>query len=616
QKALDFYNLELKLREKIQPGEMQSALLASIAGIQTELGYYGEAEGLLKQVVKADAEEFGKDSEEYFISARSLIDLYVETERVDEAIKLALDLRKNVNNSEDEYVTYKWVGDSYAVQGSFRKAERNLTKGLEGFEENGLDATFSYVSTLNSLAILYEEMGRLDDSEEVFVEAIAIAERLQGDNEDIIAGIKSNLARVYFNLGDYAKASNLQKESLKISEEYYGENSFNYGLDLLNLGLTKLYANQLTESEGYLLKALPVFEEAGGSKSSIDYGRAESLLSRLYSKKGDIEKAIEYGQDAIRVYNATLGEDYHETAFPNFFLADAYLGYDEIDKAYPLAERAYYIRKKALGKGHPYFARSANQMARINWKKGDNEKALGYYQETFENYFKQINTFFPVLTEEEKATFYYTNLRPAFEQYISFIEETSLENKELLGEIYNYQLSLKGLIMYATSKVRESILNSGDEVLIGKFEEWISQKEQLAKLFSATDMELAVRNKKIDSLTASSNGIEEELSKASQAFGDNFASKSVTWQDIRNTLKPGEAAVEMVRYRDFTTDSAGVFTDEVYYAAMIVRHDTEEHPEMVILRNGAQMEKKFLSNYRNAIKYKISENYSYRLFWE
>ena len=36
---------------------------------------------------------------------------------------------------------------------------------------------------------------------------------------------------------------------------------------------------------------------------------------------------------------------------------------------------------------------------------------------------------------------------------------------------------------------------------------------------------------------------------------------------------------------------------------------------MVILRNGALMEKKFLSNYRNAIKYKISENYSYSLFW-
>ena len=252
----------------------------------------------------------------------------------------------------------------------------------------------------------------------------------------------------------------------------------------------------------------------------------------------------------------------------------------------------------------------------MNWKKGNSKEALKFYQETFKNYFDQINSFFPVLTEEEKATFYYTKLRPGFEQYISFIEETSMENKELLGEIYDYQLSLKGLIMYATSKVRESILASGDEALIAKFETWISQKEQMAKLFSATDLELEVRNRRIDSLTETSNALEEELSKSSDAFGKNFANKKLSWKDIRDVLEPGEAAVEIVRYRDFTTDSAGVFTDEVHYAAMVVRHDTEDHPEMIILRNGAQMEKKFLANYRNAIRFKIAENYSYRLFWE
>ena len=262
-------------------------------------------------------------------------------------------------------------------------------------------------------------------------------------------------------------------------------------------------------------------------------GELRVVWPELYVKTGSIDKAKDAGNKSIKNYEKTLGEDHWETTKPMYNLTNALMIYDELDEAEELAIRTYNIRKKALGKKHPLFASSSNQLAILNWKKGNTDKALGYYKETFENYFNQINTFFPVLTEEEKATFYYTNLRPAFEQYVSFIEETSSENKELLGEIYDYQLALKGLIMYATSKVRESILASGDENLIEMFEDWISQKEQLAKLFSATDLAIEVRNRRIDSLTLISDKLEEELGKSSQAFGKNFASKSYSWRNIK-----------------------------------------------------------------------------------
>ncbi|WP_420317392.1 CHAT domain-containing protein [Ekhidna sp.] len=616
QKALDFYQLELDLRKKIDPNGDNKDLLYNMATLQTELGYYGAAEEFLISIRESDAKAFGEGSPEYFDSSRALVELYLQTEQVKKGLEVAEEIKKEVSkNSVEEGVSYKWVGDVYAIEGSFKKAERNLLRGLEVFEKNGLDATFEYISTLNSLGVLYMDKGKLPEAEEIFQESIDLANRMQGEIEDVIAGLENNLAIVYFNLGDYERATELQRKILEQDKEYYGEESFTYGLSLLNLGLTLLYDGQYAESEQLHLEAMGVFEVSAG-KESIDYGRVQNNLSLLNSKRGQIDDAIEYGKKAIETYESTLGKDHPETAFPYFNLSNAYLGYEDVEKAIPLAKRAYEIRKKSLGEQHPYFARSANQLAIINWKQGNNEEALKFYKETFANYFRQINTFFPVLTEEEKATFYYTNLRPAFEQYVSFIEETSREDKELLGEIYDYQLALKGLIMYATSKVRESILASGNEELISMFEEWISQKEQLAKLFSATDIEISVRNMKIDSLTAASNALEEELSKSSQAFGENFANKSVSWQDIRDILKPGEAAVEMVRYKSFSTDSSGVFTDEVFYAAMIVRHDTQDHPEMITLRNGAQMEKKFLANYRNAIKYKISENYSYRLFWQ
>jgi CHAT domain-containing protein len=616
QKALDYYNSELELRKKIQPNESQSEVLAQVALINMDLGNYAASEGILKEVVALDEKKYGKTSEIYFASVSSLAELYIQIESPVKGLEVLSDLKKYIpSNGLDEVGLLKSIGDCYAIQGSYKKAEKTFKEALRVAERNGLEATFEYASTLNSLGILQIDQGKIPDAEETFNYAISIIDRIQGENDDAKSGIQGNLAKVYFSLGDYSKAAELQKSIVDSDREYFGEESFTYGKSVLNLGSTLLYDKKFAESEKLHQEALIVFEKSEG-KSGANYGYTLNNLSLLNSKRGYIDEALDYGKQAIQTYEKAFGSDNPEVAFPYFNLANAHLGYEEIEKAEPLIIQSYNIRKKAFDKDHPLFAKNANQMAILSWKKGDTKEALKYYKETFDNYFTQINSFFPVLTEEEKTKFYYTNLKPGFEQYISFIEDNSSDDKELIGEIYNYQLALKGIIMSATTKVRKSILNSGNEELIAKYEEWISQKEQLAKLFSSTDMELEERNQKIDLLTASSNKLEEELSASSDVFGKNFANSKLTWQDVQKKLKPGEAAIEVVRYRDFVSDSSGVFTDEVHYAALIVKADTEDYPEMVILRNGALMETKYLANYRNAIRFQVKENYSYKFFWQ
>ncbi|MFK7953457.1 MAG: CHAT domain-containing protein [Ekhidna sp.] len=615
QKALDYYNSELELRKKIQPNETNSEVIALIAMINNDLGNYSKSETLLKEVVRLDKEKYGSADEIYFASAMSLAELYIQIENPLQGLEVLNDLKKDIpKNTLDEVGLIKSIGDCHTIEGSYKKGEKSFKEALSIAEQNGLDASFEYASTLNSLAGLYEDVGKLPEAEEAYGLALSVIDRLQGENEDASMGISENKARIHFGLGDFAEAIKIQRDALAFNKDYFGTESFNYGISLNNLGRSLLYSRKYSEAEQILKEAIPVFE-LSSSKESIDVGRVESLLSLLYTKVGRIDEAITYGKKAISTYDKVLGNDNYETAYPKSFLADAYLGFDEVENAEPLAIEAYDIRRKTLGKNHPLFAKSANQMAIISWKKGETKDALKYYKETFDNYFAQINAFFPVLTEEEKTKFYYTNLKPGFEQYISFIEDNSSDDKELIGEIYNYQLALKGIIMSATTKVRNKILNSDNEDLIAKYQEWIGQKEKLAKLFSATDMDVEERNSKIQALTASSNTLEQELSKESDVFGKNFANRKLTWQDVQKKLKPGEAAVEIVRYKDFVPDSAGVFTDEVHYAALIIKHDTEDHPEFVIIRNGKVMEKKYLANYRNAIRFRVKENYSYKFFW-
>ncbi|MEM9325553.1 MAG: CHAT domain-containing protein, partial [Bacteroidota bacterium] len=261
-------------------------------------------------------------------------------------------------------------------------------------------------------------------------------------------------------------------------------------------------------------------------------------------------------------------------------------------------------------------ALSQRKLAILNWRRDNVDLAIDFYDGTFENYFNQINTFFPILSEQEKSKFYYNKLRPTFEQFNSFVVETSADNGALIGKMYNYQLATKGIILAATTKVREAILDSGDDALIEKYETWIGQKEELARLFSASTMAIDERNQQIDSLSTLANELEKQLSETSSAFKTAFANQQYSWKDVQSKLKPGEAAVEVIRFRDFDPMRGGSYTEEVYYAALVVTSETVDAPKLVLMENGKMMETRYLTNYRNAIQYQVNENYSYKLFWK
>jgi len=96
QTALDFYNLELELRKKVDPDGDRKNLLYNMATLQQELGYYQQAEQVLLDIRKTDAETFGKKSAEYFDASRALVELYLQTEQVSESLETASDIQKSV----------------------------------------------------------------------------------------------------------------------------------------------------------------------------------------------------------------------------------------------------------------------------------------------------------------------------------------------------------------------------------------------------------------------------------------------------------------------------------------------------------------------------------------
>jgi CHAT domain-containing protein len=613
--AYDLYNEALELRRELTPDAVDPDLISNVATLSYEVGKVKEAESLYLELIALDLAAYGEKDSTYQVSEITLLDFYSLSQQPQKGLEKTRALRRVFDrNSVFEAIRLKSEGDFYEMQNNFSRAERSYARALKLFRDLEMYESVEYVGALNSLATLYTNLGQLPKAEELYLECLDILESLE-EVEDIEASINSNLAQLNFELGNYEEAKRIYDQLIEIDREYYGEESAVYAISLYAVGLNQLYAGAYADARDYFERAEAAFRVSVDEDNHY-FGDILNNLCILNTQTGNIEQAQEQGNAAIEAFIRAYGEDHEQTAFPHFNLGNAFMSVDEHERATELHERALEIRRKALGKNHPYYALSTRQLAILEWKKGNREEALSYFEETFENYFKQINLFFPILTEEEKAKFYYNKLKPTIEQFNAFVIKEWPEDELLLGRMYDYQLILKGIILSATTKARQGILDSGDSTLMGMYDSWLAQKEQLARLFSDTQLPADVRASRIDSLQESSDLLETSLSKASTSFAKAIDDRQPTWQDIRDVLKPGEASVEIVRFRDFSTDSAGYFTDEVYYAALTLRHDTRDHPEMVLLRNGQNLETNFLANYRNGIKYQISESVSYDLFWK
>ena len=612
--GLAYAEKEYELRKQLDPNgsENFSNTAFNLGTMYDDAGEYAAAEevflGLLETIDKKDAENYGDALRAAFIH-------YTLTGEADKGLNLLKKNKKAIEKgSYNEAMALKAQGDFQEIKGEFTKSQAAYEEALEILEDQGYYPSLEYVNIMNALGLLQINRSKLPEAEQTFNDALEMLDRMGGDVEETIYGTKFNMARVYFEYGLFRQATETYLEILESDKDFYGEDSYFVMLTESVLGGVYLASGDFTNAEEHLNIAKAGLE-ALGEADSYDYARVLNDQMRLYATTERLEEALATGDQMIKLHADIFGEKHHSYALALSNYTDVEQRFGKIDEAQKHLEEVTKIRTRTLGDNHPMQALSLRKLAIVNWKKDEIDDALKYYNRTFNNYFNQINAFFPVLSEQEKSKFYYNRLRPTFEQYNSFVVEKNTDNKELIAKMYDYQLATKGLILYATNKVRESILNSEDTVLIGKYETWISQKEQLAQLFSASELAVKVRNARIDSLKGLANDLEKELSELSTDFANTFASKNITWRDVKAKLKPGEAAVEIIRFRDFDPDSAGVYTDEVYYAALIVTSETEDAPNMVVMRNGKMMETRFLANYRNAIKYQVSENSSYQLYW-
>ena len=659
------------------PTERESVTLFKQALELFEKEKYREAIPIAERAQQLAEKEFGKVDSTYAEILNLLGQLHDEEAHYKEAESYyleALALRRKLftGNHPQLASSLNNIGYLYTGSGRYSEAEAFYLEALKMrrslYKTDHINLAFS----VNNLALLYDEIGRFTEAEPLYKESLAIRRRLfPGDNNKVQVAI-GNLALFYLERGRLKEAEPLMEESTAMSTRLYNDqpslitpyNNVAYFYLLFNLPeKAEYYAiKSLDLCKSLLPKTHPIYAQTmlnvavlysqlkRFSEAEVMYKESLTIFKQLYQndhqrlawslrKTGDFYDANGKSSQADSLYQEALsmakrlGQKAPPELLPDILFSRAYLLHKtgRHDYAGVLFDEALTLSKLVYNSHHPKLAAVFKDCAKFYDSRGQYDKAESLYEKNLDIVFNIIEEYFPSLSEYEKGK-YWEKMHYGLNIYNSFALRRAKQNPSITERMYNNQLIAKGLLLSAGTKMRERIMQSADSTVLADYKRWQAEREVLAHYLNFNKVQLRRRNINLDSLQNTTNLLEKSLYKRSAAFAAAFDTASQPrWQDIRNVLQPGEAAIEIVQFPFYENlpnkhDSLVKFLqsgDSIMYAALIVSPHSKDFPDIVVLSNGADLEGRLMNIYQQRVRRKttfeleLDPDYgSYIAFWK
>lgn len=498
--------------------------------------------------------------------------------------------------------------------GDFEQAESYYLQDLEIINQTAKKNSSDYTQSISNLGLLYLKMARYARAEQLLKEAL-ILRKEQVQNSIKIVEAQNNLAYAYLKLGQLKRAERLYLEAKVMSENLRMEKNTGYAAILSNLGSIAEQNNNYDKAKNYYSDALLVTEEALG-KNHPQYASAINNLALVAQYQGQFQESAKLYQQYLEFTKKQLGNTHpnYATGLINYGqLLERQEKYREAKQTY---EEALSIRKRALGPSHPDYNNAIHHLCRVLTVLKEYDKADLLWKEIIANYHEQIDEYFPFLSEKERRQFYYS-IKEELEQFNAYALLRFENNPELLALVYDNQLKTKALLLNSRNQVKNRIAESNNTQLQKDYENWQELREIYAEVFSLSLSERTARNINIDSLHTIINDLEKSLSASSKDFRASNEKNRVNWKTVKKQLSENDAAVEIIRMTKYDFTKGGTYTEnEIYYLALIIRPELKRNPELVVFENGFELEGRLANYYRNATRYSVDDEYSYKNYWK
>ncbi|MGH7131223.1 MAG: protein kinase domain-containing protein [Phycisphaerales bacterium] len=183
------------------------------------------------------------------------------------------------------------LGELLQISGRMKEAEPEIRGAIEAMDWTQRDQITVGLSGLSSLAGMYLAEKNLDKAEEVLQEMLRRVKETKTENSPGGIAALNQLATLYHNRGEHAKALEHSEGAWKATHRLYPDGhpmryyaEFSYGVCLASAGRSK-------DAEPRFLAALAVAEAAFG-KGAYETERAVSVLRNRYMEQGRYTEAL------------------------------------------------------------------------------------------------------------------------------------------------------------------------------------------------------------------------------------------------------------------------------------------------------------------------------------
>jgi len=215
-----------------------------------------------------------------------------------------LPLSNNSNLNAREKMFLKYYSNSLNNIGIIHNTEGKLSKALEYYYKSLnlrelIKDSLGLAEALTNIGNVYAMQGDTEKALEFTEKSLDISKLIGSEEHGIIL---SNLGSLYRQQGNMEKAVFYYKESLDLYKKLNNTVGIAHSLSLI--GIIHEIDGEYDKSLSYLLKNLIVLEENGYQDGVVG---SLTDIARVYSKKGVLVKAKNYGESAIKLAK-TMGD--------------------------------------------------------------------------------------------------------------------------------------------------------------------------------------------------------------------------------------------------------------------------------------------------------------------
>lgn len=483
--------------------------------------------------------------------------------------------------------------------------------GISGNARSNEGELQQQIDALIKKADIYFARGDFQAAIESGIEALYHQFELTGEYDLKTGKVIDKLAGYYFQNQNWKEALELYKSLRAIQERHQSPDlDKEYSITLGNIAKCK---NNLGLHEEALDAAEKIieFRRKRFGDDSLLYGNALADKSTFLYAAGDVEQAIKYCKEALKIIDSCIGKNnqFYIPALNNLLLYNLIL--ERYEDAVKESESLLPLIVSFFGNRHPFYLRALNNKAFAWSLNGDKDEAAQAYNEIAnllkENYSRQnpdyiqalqaltidylptldgakitstamecselltefVRESFTTLTAEERANFWKQH-QPWYQEILPMIVEL-YPTEGLLRQLYDATLFSKGLLLNSETELKNIIMNEADEETVELFNKFMEAKEVLSELY---EIPIDRRPVSVEEMRELVYQFENRLLMQSMAFGDFTKNFTISWEDVKANLGKDDLAVEFINH----TDEQGV--EE--YSALLLRKDYPS-PRMVHL---------------------------------